>query len=243
MKTASLYQKVGAFMRNQLKRFERGAELEKNITPGMLKLAFFDVDLENSTLLHSVAEFDDAAFYEHFEVKTGQWYTENGWVVGKNPRMNPGMIISRADFFGNVMLEITAQMVAPATHDINMMINSEWDLDRDCRGHAYVAGVEAFWHGNVGFEKSPEYKLTAATQLLDFDPEKAHNFKMGNIDGKIFVLVDDRLCLEITDPDPLDTGKYGKIGFEAFSSWWKFKNLKVYRIKYERIQEYYNPEF
>ena len=230
-------------MRNQLKPFERGAEKDRKIADGMLKLAFFDVDLKNSQLLHQVSAFDDAAFQENFLVKSGTWYTENGWVVGKNPQMNPGMIISRKDFFGNVMVEITAKMVAPATHDINVMINGEWDEERDCRGNAYVAGVEAFWHGNVGFEKSPEYKLTAATPLFDFDPAVEHTFKMGNVDGKIFVLVDDMLCLEIADPDPLDAEKYGKIGFEAYSSWWKFRDLKVYKLKYEKIQEYYNPEF
>ncbi len=230
-------------MRKELKRFERGAEINKSIADGMIKLAFFDVDLKNSSLIHSVDNFDECTFEENFIVKTGEWYTEDGWVVGKNPKMCPGLIISKNDFFGNVMVEITAKLIAPATHDINVMINGEWDEEKDIRGNAYVAGVEAFWHGNVGFEKSPEYKLTAATPLFDFDPDAEHNFKMGNVDGKVFVLVDDKLCLEISDPDPLDVDKYGKIGFEAYSSWWKFKNLRVYKLCYEKIEEYYNPEF
>ena len=141
------------------------------------------------------------------------------------------------------MLEVTVKMVAPSTHDINIMINGSWDLEKDQRDIAYVTGIEAFWHGNVGFEKSPEYKLTAATQLLEFDPEKEYKMQFGNIDGKIFVLVDGKLCLEITDPDPIDTSKYGKIGFEAYSSWWKFKDVKVKKLKYEKITEKYVPEF
>lgn len=230
-------------MRKCLKRFERGAEKCAAIKDATVKLAFFDVDLNSSTLLHSVDDFDKESFCDSFVIKSGEWYTEDGWVVGKNPEMKPGMIISRADFFGNVMVEITAKMVSPATHDINVMINGEWDEEKDIRGNAYVAGIEAFWHGNVGFEKSPEYKLTAATPLFKFNPEIEHNFKMGNVEGKIFVLVDDELCLEISDPDPLDVNKYGKIGFEAYSSWWKFKNLRVYKLCYEKIEEYYNPEF
>ena len=226
----------------ELKKFERGAEKSK-FYDGILKLAFFDVDLKNSKLLKSVDSFDEKVFDESFIVKSGEWKVEEGWVVGKNPKMCPGMIISKENFFGNVMLEITVQMVPPATHDVNVMINGEWDEEKDIRGNAYVAGMEAFWHGNVGFEKSPEYKLTAATPLFDFNPEKEYNFKMGNVEGKIFVLVDDKLCLEISDPDPLDTSKYGKIGFEAYSSWWKFKNMRVYELKYEKIEEYYNPEF
>lgn len=230
-------------MRTSLKRFERQAEKSAALQEGMLKLAFIDVDLKHSELIFEQDSFDEASFEENFVVKSGNWTTQDGWAVGKNPDMCPGMIVSKKDFYGNVMVEITAKMVAPSTHDINVMINGEWDEEKDCRGNAYVAGVEAFWHGNVGFEKSPEYKLTAATPLFTFDPEKEHVFKMGNIDGKIFVLVDDELCLEITDPDPLDANKYGKIGFEAYSSWWKFKNLKVYRLKYEKIEEYYNAEF
>ena len=230
-------------MDKNLKRFERGAEKSSVLPDGMLKLAFFDVDLKNSELIYLADSYDGKKFEEDFVVKSGQWYTDDGWVVGKNPKMAPGMIVSKNDFFGNVMVEITAKMEGGSTHDINVMINGEWDEKKNERGNAYVAGVEAFWHGNVGFEKSPEYKLTAATHLYKFDPDAEHNFKMGNIDGKIFVLVDDILCLEITDPDPLDCEKYGKIGFEAYSSWWKFKNLRVYKLKYEKIEEYYNAEF
>lgn len=230
-------------MRKTLKRFERLAEKDVNIPEGMLRLAFVDVDTKNSEVIFEADSFTEESFNKYFEVKSGNWTVEDGWAVGKNPDMCPGMIVSKDDFFGDVMVEITAKMVAPSTHDINVMINGEWDEEKDERGMAYVAGVEAFWHGNVGFEKSPEYKLTCATPMFKFDPEIEHNFKMGNAGGKIFVLIDDELCLEITDPDPLDTSKYGKIGFEAYSSWWKFKGLKVYNLKYEEIKEYYNPEF
>ncbi len=230
-------------MKKALKRFERGAEFSNVIEDGKLCLVGYNVDFNKSEILLDIPEFTEELFDKNFEVKTGEWYVEEGWAVGKNPKMCPGMIVSKNDYFGNVMVEITAKMVAPATHDINVMVNGEWDLEKDIRGNAYVAGVEAFWHGNVGFEKSPEYKLTAATQLFEFDPEKEYNFRLGNIDGKIFVLIDGKLCLEITDPDPLDNLKYGKIGFEAYSSWWKFKELKVHKLSYEEVKEYYNPEF
>jgi len=227
----------------KLKRFERGAEKSDRTGEGILPLVGYNVDLKNSEMLLSVDNFDDSVFKEHFSIKTGNWQTENGWVVGRNPEMCPGMIVSKNDFRGCIMLTITAKMVAPSTHDINIMVNGEWNDETNERGNAYVAGLEAFWHGNVGFEKSPEYKLTAATQLFDFNPEKEYEITLGNIKGKIFVLVDGKLCLEITDPNPLDETKYGKIGMEAYSSCWKFKNLRVRRIKYEEVKEYYNREF
>ena len=230
-------------MRSELKKFERYAEKDRTIQDGMLKLVALDVDLKGSEVLYEKENFDKESFDEFFDIKTGQWSIEDGWIIGKNPDMCPGMIVSKDDFFGDIMVEITAKMVSPSTHDINVMIHGEWDEEKDERGLAYVSGLEAFWHGNIGFEKSPEYKLTAATSLFNFDPEKEHNFKMGNIGSKVFVLIDGELCLEVTDPEPIDVNRYGKIGFEAFSSWFKFKNLKVYNLKYDRVKEYYNPEF
>lgn len=230
-------------MRTERKKFEYMADKCRKIGEGQLLLAGINVFLNESELLYEQSEFTDEQFKKDFEIKCGEWYTENGWIVGKNPECCPGMIVSKADFFGNNMLEVTVKMVAPSTHDINIMINGSWDEKKDIRDIAYVTGIEAFWHGNVGFEKSPEYKLTAATQLLEFNPEKEYKMQFGNIDGKIFVLVDGRLCLEITDPNPIDVTKYGKIGFEAYSSWWKLKNVKVYKLKYEKITERYTPEF
>lgn len=230
-------------MRTKLKKYERGAESTGVIADGILKLAWVDVNLKKSEILYSSDEFDSKTFSDDFVIKTGEWRVEDGWVVGKNPQMCPGMIVSKEDFFGDIMLEVTAKMVLPSTHDINLMIHGEWDDVKNERGMAYVAGAEAFWHGMIGFEKSPEYRLTAATELFDFDPESEHIFRFGNIENKLFVMLDGKLCLEVTDPDPIDTKKYGKIGFEAFASQWKFKNVRVYKLNYTRKQEYYNPEF
>lgn len=230
-------------MRNTLKRFERGADKNNIIADGTLHLAGIEVYLNDSETIYSQGEFTDEILSRDYEVKSGSWYVENGWVVGKNPDMCPGMIISKKDFFGNNMLEVTCKMVSPSTHDINIMINGSWDTKKDCRDIAYVTGLEAFWHGNIGFEKSPEYKLTAATQLFEFDAEKEYRLSFGNIDGKIFVLVDGKLALEITDPDPIDVTKYGKIGFEAYSSWWKFKDVSVKKLNYKKLTEQYVKEF
>lgn len=230
-------------MSYQLKRYERDAELGQEISDGILRLMAYDVDLDQSPTLLSIPEFTQELFEEHFEVKTAQWSVENGWLVGKNPDMCPGMVVSKDDFYGDMMLSATVKMKAPSTHDINFMIHGEWYDDTNKRGNAYVAGLEAFWHGNVGFEKSPEYKLTAATRLLAFDPDREYEFCLGNIGKKLFVLVDGVPCLEITDPNPLDVEKYGKIGFEAFASWIMVKNVKVVQLKVEKRREYYNKEF
>ena len=230
-------------MARKIKRYERDAKILSEEPKGVVMIAGRNLLLDESEVVYEQNEFTMEKLLEDFDIKSGEWYIEDGWVVGKNPEMNPGMIVSKNDYFGDVLLELRAKMVAPSTHDINVMINGEWDLEKDKRGVAYVTGLEAFWHGCIGFEKSPEYKLVVATGMLDFDPEKEYVLQFGNANGTLFTIVDGRLGLMIQDPDPIDSSKYGKIGFEAFSSWWKFKDVKVKKLKYESPGERYNPEF
>ena len=67
-------------------------------------------------LLHKEVWFDpECPLYEEkvsrevldrdFEVKTGAWDYRDGWIRGRNPEEYPGMIISRQDFFGDVMVD------------------------------------------------------------------------------------------------------------------------------------------
>ena len=49
-------------MRTSLKRFERQAEKSRDLSAGMLKLAFFDVDLKNSELIFELDSFDEKSF-------------------------------------------------------------------------------------------------------------------------------------------------------------------------------------
>jgi len=230
-------------MRSTKKRYERGADINTNIPEGTLLLVETEVYLDKSEILYEQEEFTQEVLERDFDIKSGEWYVEDGWVVGKNPLCCPGMLVSKDDYFGNNMLELTCQMVDPSTHDINVMLNGSWDLENDCRHVAYVAGLEAFWHGNVGFEKSPEYKLVISTSLFDFDPTAEHKLQFGNIDGQLFILADGKIALEIQDPDPIDVNKYGKIGFEAFSSWWKFKEVRVKKLNYRKIKNEYVREF
>ena len=230
-------------MRCELKQYERGADFSKTIQEGTLHLAGVDVFLNDGETIYECSEFTEKGLSEDYDIKGGTWYVEDGWVVGKNPNCCPGMLVSKKDYCGHVLLEVTVKMVSPSTHDINIMINGSWDEKKNRRDLAYVTGLEAFWHGNIGFEKSPEYKLTAATQLFDFNPNREYRLQFCNTVGMIFVLADQKLALEITDPDPIDVSRYGKFGFEAFSSWWKFKNVKLKKLSYKMVQEKYIPEF
>ena len=187
--------------------------------------------------------FTDASLARDFDIRSGEWSVEDGWLTGKNPLNAPGMVISRAAYCEDVMLEFRARTVLPSTRDINVMWNGSWDFDTNTRSVAYVAGLEGWWGRKVGFEKSPQYKLMVATGLFDFEPGCTYLMQCGSVEGHIFIAVDGRLLLEVMDPDPIDTSKYGLIGFEAYCSHIQFTDFKVRRITYTPLDRTYDPEF
>lgn len=187
--------------------------------------------------------FTKESLEQDFEVKAGKWYVEDGWLIGENRTNFAAMTVSKADYFGPVMMEFDAQTILPCTHDINVMWHGSWNDKTNTRDVAYVAGLQGWWDGKVGFERSPEYTFNAGTQLFDFEPGKVYHMAVGDINGHIFVVVDGELVLEITDPNPIDGCKYGKIGFEAYCSKLKFKNLCVRKVTWIDEPKEYIPEF
>lgn len=188
-------------------------------------------------------ELTEDVLSEDFDIRSGEWHVENGWLYGENRGNFPGMVISRQDFFGNVLLEFTANTVLPCTHDINAMWNGSWNEQTNTRDVAYVGGLEGWWHGKVGFEKSPGYKLNAANPLFDFHPGREYHIQMGSIDGHAFIIIDGTLVLEVTDPDPIDTARYGRFGVEAYCSSIRVRDVYLRRAVAAAVEERYEPEF
>lgn len=183
------------------------------------------------------------SFARDWTVHHSEWKVEDGWLIGENSGNWPGMAILKQDFPGNIIVEFEAQTILPSSHDINVMWNGEWIEEKDKRGLAYVAGLQGWWTGKVGIEKSDEYKFMVGTPLLDFQPGKIYKIQAGSIDGHCFILADGKLLLEGMDPDPIDNQKYTKVGFEAYSSKIKIRNILIRQIFWEPMIMEYKPEF
>lgn len=176
-------------------------------------------------------------------VHHSEWKVKDGWLVGENPGNWPGMAILKQDFPGNVMVEFEAQTIMPSSHDINVMWNGEWLSETDQRGIAYVAGLQGWWTGKVGIEKSNDYRFMVGTPLFDFKPGKTYWIQAGSIDGHCFIIADGKLLLEAMDPDPIDNQKYIKVGFEAYCSKVCIRNIRIRQIFWEPVELKYEVEF
>ena len=208
----------------------------------MLKIMKKEIDLEKSEILYSES-MSKESFEKYWDIKSGEWCYEDGWFAGKTSENKPGMIVSKNNFFGNVMVDFIGKTVLPSTHDINVMWNGSWDEAKDERDIAYVAGVAGWWENKVGIERSPDYKLNVGTPLFHFEPGKEYHIQAGSIEGHIFVFIDGKLILECTDPDPIDNKKYGKVGFEAYCSSIKIKDIVIRELAWKERKLSYNREF
>lgn len=208
----------------------------------MLRIIGKEIDLDASPLLYA-EPVSEQMFARDWRIYSGEWWLDGEWICGRNPENNPGMIVSTRDFPGNVLVDFEARTVLPSTHDINFMWNGSWDETLNRRDVAYVMGLEGWWDGKVGFEKSPEYKLMAGTPLFDFAPGRTYRLQGGSINGHCFLFVDGRLVLEVMDPEPIDSRRYARIGFEAYASHIQIRNIQVRSLQWQPHPLHYEPEW
>ena len=207
-----------------------------------MKLIHKEIDIDNFEVLYDVP-FTQESFERDFEVRDGNWYVEDGFLIGESRKNFASMAIMKENFFGPVCLDFYAKVLEPCTHDINCMWSGSWNEETNTRALAYVAGIGGWWDGKVGFEKSPEYKLNCGTKLFNFEPGRVYHMQCGSIGGHVFVIVDGQLAIEATDPDPIDESKYGRIGFEAYCTRVAFTNFKIRRAVATDKPGVYVPEF
>jgi hypothetical protein len=207
-----------------------------------IRLMKKEINIDSSAVL-----LDDKATAENLQkywiVKTGEWKFNDGWYEGKNPDNSPGMIISKENYLGDVMIEFEARNALPSKHDIDVMVSGSWNDSINKRDTAYVAGLQGWWEGKIGIERSPEYILNAGTPLYMYEAGHIYHIIMGNINGHVFIWADGKLLIELMDPNPIDSKRFGKVGFEAYASWIQIRNIKVRQISWNPLDMKYDPEF
>lgn len=203
---------------------------------------------EKMNVLFEANNIDEDIIAKDFLVKGGRWYAEDGWLVGENRECTAAMCVTKQIFTGDLLVEFDAATVAPATRDINITWHGSWNEETNTRDVGYVMGINGFWEGRIGFEKSPEYDLLVLTELFKFEPGRIYHITVGSFNlpsnnVRVFMAIDGVVALEITDPDPIDTSIHGFVGFEAFCTKVKYKNLKIKRLQITDDYKTYTPEF
>lgn len=202
-----------------------------------IRLAGKKILFDKSPVLFSYQPRED--FLDYFEVKTGTWRYEDGAIIGDEPGNRGGILFTKESFEGDVMLSFTVSTVLPATRDLNAVWASHWDEKTDYLGESYVCGLNGWWENKAGIERNLSSNLFACTTLFKYEPGTELRMTCGSIGGHCFMVVDDVLVCELVDPQPITDGH---VGFSAYCTRLRIKDIEVRRIEWEKFKQVYEPE-
>ena len=149
---------------------------------------------------------------------------------------------SKESFTKDVMFSFIIGAVPPATRDLNAVFCANWDDTTDYLGDSYVCGLNGWYEHKSGIERNIGYgsNLYSTTSLYRYEPGTEVRMTAGSIEGHTFMVVDDVLISELIDPMPI-TG--GHVGFSAYCTKLKIKDIEIREIYWEEFIQKYEPEF
>ncbi len=177
---------------------------------------------------------------EHWVPKSGTWECDGEYLIGYERKSWYAMLFSRERFEDNVMFSFTIKADPPAKRDLNAVICANWNDEKNELGEAYVCGLNGWYEHKSGIERSGSSNLYSTTSLYKYETGKEVRMTFGCIDGQSFMIVDDELITELVDPQPI---KGGHVGFSAYCTKLKIKDIEVRKIYWEEFMQEYDPEF
>lgn len=174
--------------------------------------------------------------------KSGMWKYEDGYLIGEEKGNFGGILFSNERFEKDVMFSFTIGTVLPATRDVNAVFCANWDEKTDYLGDSYVCGLNGWYEHKSGIERNVGYgsNLYSTTSLYQYKPGAEVRMTAGSIGGHTFMVVDDILVSELIDPQPISGGH---VGFSAYCTKLKIKDIEIREINWEVFTQEYDPEF
>lgn len=186
----------------------------------------------------------DEDWLKHWVPMNGNWRYEDGYIIGEEPGNFGGILFSKEAFEDDVMFSFTIGTVLPATRDVNAVFCAKWDEEKDYLGESYVCGLNGWYEHKSGLERNIGYgqgsNLYSTTSLYKYEPGTLVRMTAGAINGHSFMVVDDVLVSEMIDPNPI---KGGHVGFSAYCTKLRIKDIEIRKIHWEDFPQLYEPEF
>ena len=181
-----------------------------------------------------------ADWKEHWEPKSGTWECDGEWLIGYERKSWYAMLFSKQRFEEDVMFSFTIMADPPATRDLNAVLCANWDEEKDELGESYVCGLNGWYEHKSGIERNGSSNLYSTTSLYKYTPGTEVRMTFGCINGQSFMIADGELVTELVDPAPI---RGGHIGFSAYCTRLKIKDIEVRKIYWEELTQSYDPEF
>ncbi len=177
---------------------------------------------------------------DYWTVALGKWEYKDGYLIGSERKSYAAMLLSKQRFEGDIMFSFNVQTVLPATRDLNALFCANWDLEKNDLGESYVCGLNGWYEHKSGIERNGKSNLYTTTSLYQYVPGTEVHMDVGVIHGHSFMMVDGQMVTELVDPEPLVGGH---VGFSAYCTMLKIRDIEVRQLVWEPFPQEYEPEF
>ncbi len=195
---------------------------------------------ERCPVLMSYTPASGEDWLKYFMPMNGKWECDGEWMIGEERKSWYAILFSRERYEKNVMFSFTVMADPPATRDLNAVLCANWDAGKGELGESYVCGLNGWYEHKSGIERNGSSNLYSTTSLYRYEPGTAVRMTFGCVDGHSFMIVDGEMITELIDPAPI---KGGHVGFSAYCTRLKIKDVEVREIVYEDFVQSYDPEF
>ncbi len=195
---------------------------------------------ENCPVLMQYTPASGEDWLKYFMPMNGKWECDGEWLIGEERKSWYAILFSRERYEKNVMFSFTIMADPPATRDLNAVLCANWDEEKGELGESYVCGLNGWYEHKSGIERNGSSNLYSTTSLYKYTPGTAVRMTFGCVDGQSFMIVDGEMITELVDPAPI---KGGHIGFSAYCTRLKIKDVEVREIVFEDFVQSYEPEF
>ncbi len=205
-------------------------------------ISFMQNDISEGELLFA-DDFPTGDISDRWEISGGEWEAKDGILTGRFRGNGGGLIYSRDQFPGDIMLDFYGTMLAPCDNDLNFTFRADgWDYAKNDASIGYIGGLNGWWTKQAGIERYPGCGLHAMSGFRGV-PGREYHIQTGIIGNQCFLAVDDEVVVALGDPDPINDPKCNRVGLGTYCSQIAFRAFRVYRPKVTRVSRAYIPQF
>lgn len=188
-------------------------------------------------------DFPTGPIEDRWEITGGEWTAKDGILTVFFRGNGGGLIYSRQQFPGDIMLDYYGQMVSPCDNDLNFTFRANgWDYVHNDASIGYIGGLNGWWNKHAGIEKYPGCHLQALSGF-HAESDREYHIQTGIIGSTCFLAVDGELVIALSDPDPISNPACNRVGLGTYCSMIRVRDFRVYRAVREKVNRIYTAKF
>ena len=205
-------------------------------------ISFLKMDIAPGEVLFA-DDFPTGDISDRWEVTGGEWEARDGILTGTFRGNGGGLIYSREQYPGDIMLDFYGTMVSPCDNDLNFTFRADgWDYAHNDASIGYIGGLNGWWTKQAGLEKYPGCALQALCGFRTV-ADREYHIQTGIVGSTCFLAVDGEMVVTLSDPSPITQENCARVGLGTYCSQIRFRKFRVYRPIVHKVDRKYIPKF